>query len=82
MSSRGPPIPARGPYAAPCASPIILHMTSPVATPTRRLVLVPAEPRSGRSDGAVRRYRFARLRLEGRDVPPAERFAHCRRSYD
>jgi hypothetical protein len=59
----------------------MLHMTSPAATtPTRRLVLVPAEPR--RSDAAVRRFRLARLRLEGRDVPRAERFEHCKRCYD
>ena len=61
----------------------MLHMTSPSATaPTRRLVLVPAAPRAGRSDAGVRRFRLARLRLEGREVPPAERFAHCKRSYD
>jgi hypothetical protein len=58
------------------------RMTSPATAPVRRLVLVPAAPRAGRSDAAVRRYRLAKLRLEGRDVPPAERFAHCRRSYD
>ena len=62
---------------------MILHMTSSSATaPTRRLVLVPAEPRSVRSDAGVRRFRLARLRLEGRDVPPTERFARSRRSYD
>jgi hypothetical protein len=57
-------------------------MTAPATAPTRRLVLVPAGPRSGRDDAAVRRYRLARLRLEDRDVRPAERFAHCKRSYD
>ena len=60
----------------------MLPMTSSTAAPSRRLVLVPAEPRAGRSDGDVRRYRLARLRLESRDVPRAERFAHARRSYD
>ena len=60
----------------------MLRMTSPATAPVRRLVLVPADPRAGRGDAAVRRYRLARLRLEGRDVPPAERFAHCRRAYD
>jgi hypothetical protein len=84
MSSRDSPIPAPGPYAARPARPIIVYMTPPATAtaPARRLVLVPAEPRTGRSDGAVRRYRLARLRLEGREVPPAERFAHCRRGYD
>jgi hypothetical protein len=61
----------------------MLHMTPPAATaPTRRLVLVPAAPRTDRSDASLRRYRLARLRLESRDVPAAERFAHCKRSYD
>jgi len=82
VSNGGGRIPAGGPYGAGAAFPIMLHMTPQASLPTRRLVLVPAEPRAGRSDVSVRRYRLARLRLEGRDVPPAERFAHCRRSYD
>ncbi len=56
-------------------------MTSPAAAP-RRLVLVPASPRAERGDAAVRRYRLARLRLEGREVARAERFDHLKRSYD
>jgi hypothetical protein len=62
----------------------MLSMTPPAATaPARRLVLVPAEPaRTARNGAGLRRYRLARLRLEGREVPAAERFAHCRRSYD
>ncbi len=62
----------------------MLLMTPPAAatSPARRLVLVPAETRTARSDAGLRRYRLARLRLEGREVPAAERFAHCRRSYD
>jgi hypothetical protein len=60
----------------------MLHMTSPALAPARRLVLVPAEPRSGRGAANLRRYRLARLRLEGRSVPAAERFAHVKRSYD
>jgi hypothetical protein len=57
-------------------------MTPPAAATvtTRRLVLVAAEPR--RSDAVVRRFRLARLRLEGREVARAERFDHVRRSYD
>jgi hypothetical protein len=57
-------------------------MTSSAPAPTRRLVLVPADPRAGRGEAAVRRYRLARLRLEDRNVRPDERFAHCKRSYD
>ena len=56
------------------------------ATPAaaRRLVLVPAAPDrgQGRGDAQVRRYRLARLRLEGRDVARSERFDHVKRSYD
>jgi hypothetical protein len=55
---------------------------STAAAPTRRLILVPASPRADRGDAAVRRYRFARLRLEGRDVARAERFDHVKRTYD
>jgi hypothetical protein len=61
-----------GPYGAGAAFPIMLHMTS-TATPARRVVLVPAAPRTGRSDATVRRYRLARVRLEGRDAPPARK---------
>jgi hypothetical protein len=47
-----------------------MHPTS--ATPQiRRLVLVPATA-SGRGDELVRRYRLARLRLEGREAASAE----------
>jgi hypothetical protein len=56
----------------------MLHMTP--SAPTRRLVLVPAEPR--RSDAKLRRYRLARLRLEGREVPRGERFEPRARSCD
>jgi hypothetical protein len=62
--------------------PIIQPMTSASSAPARRLVLVPAAPRTDRSDDNFRRYRLARLRLERREVPHAERFDHCRRSYD
>jgi hypothetical protein len=50
--------------------------------PVRRLVLLPAESRTGRSDAAVRRYRLARLRLDGRDVPSAGRRAYTKHSLD
>jgi hypothetical protein len=59
----------------------MLSMTSS-STATRRLVLVPASPRADRGDAAVRRYRLARLRLEGREVARAERFDHVKRTYD
>jgi hypothetical protein len=60
----------------------MLAMTSTAAAATRRLVLVPASPRADRGDAAVRRYRLARLRLEGREVARAQRFDHLKRAYD
>jgi hypothetical protein len=57
-------------------------MTPPASDPlVRRIVLVPAGARGDRSDAAVRRYRLARLRLEGREAPAGERFAHLKRQY-
>jgi hypothetical protein len=72
----------------------MLAMTSPTADAlVRRIVLVPLSrpeaspppalgPRGDRSADTVRRYRLARLRLEGRDVPATERFSHLKRQYD
>jgi hypothetical protein len=56
--------------------------SSSPAGATRRLILVPSGPSSSRGDEMVRRYRLARLRLEGRPVGKEERFEHVRRSYD
>jgi hypothetical protein len=56
------------------------HTTGDPPAPTaRRLVLVPA---SGRGDELVRRYRLARLRVEGRDTRGADRFAHLKHRHD
>ncbi len=57
-------------------------MSSSPAAASRRLVLVPAAPRTERGEGLVRRYRLARLRVEGRDVAREHRFDHSKRSYD
>jgi hypothetical protein len=57
-------------------------MTSSSAAATHRLILVPSGPRADRGDDMVRRYRLARLRLEGRPVGKEERFAHVKRSYE
>jgi hypothetical protein len=52
-------------------------------TAVRRIVLVPAR-RSSDSQGReqLRRYRLARVALEGREAARAERFSHLKRSYD
>ena len=56
------------------------HTTGdPPAPVARRLVLVPA---AGRGDELVRRYRLARLRLEGRETRGDERFAHLKHRHD
>jgi len=51
------------------------------ASPRRRLVLLPREPRHPeRTEVAPRRYRLAHL--EADPVARSERFAHLKRSYD
>jgi hypothetical protein len=61
---------------------IILAMTRPVAS--SKLILI--EDRSGASDAdrpaRVRRYRLARLQIDGRSSDSASRFDHLKRVYD
>ncbi len=59
-------------------------MLSMTPSTARRLVLVPAatSPRDRPVSPSVRRFRLAQLRLEGRDVPRSERFAHLKRTHD
>jgi hypothetical protein len=59
-------------------------MLSMSTSTARRLVLVPAatSPRNRPLSPGVRRFRLAQLRLEGREVPRSERFAHLKRSHD
>jgi hypothetical protein len=62
--------------------PIILAMTRPL-TPSK--VLLVADRRAARSQGAtapVRRYRLARLRFEPPPVEGDSRFEYLKRSYD
>jgi hypothetical protein len=60
-----------------------MMLTMPTSAP-RRLVLIPAatSPRERAVSPGVRRFRLAQRRLEGREVPRAERFAHLKRSHD
>jgi hypothetical protein len=62
--------------------PKILSMTRATALSPSRFLLLPEATRPEREGGdrAVRRYRLARLKLEGRDAN--DRFAHLRRTYD
>jgi hypothetical protein len=59
-------------------------LSMPSTTAARRLILVPAatSARQKAPSAGVRRFRLAQLRLEGRDVPSAERFTHLKRNYD
>jgi hypothetical protein len=64
------------------AMPKILSMTRATALSPSRFLLLPeaARPEREAGDRTVRRYRLARLKLEGRDAN--DRFAHLRRTYD
>ncbi len=60
---------------------MILAMTRPIRSP--RLLLV-ADPRPASLEPGlpVRRYRLARLRLDGRSPEPELRFEHLKRVFD
>jgi len=58
---------------------MMLPMTAPIRS--SRLLLV-ADRRTDGPAAAVRRYRLARLRLEGRQAAPQARFEHLKRVYD
>jgi hypothetical protein len=64
---------------------MMLRMTASIAA-ANRLVLVGPVPEArgarGRGSAAVRRYRLARLRVEGQRKVGAERYAHLTRTYD
>ena len=58
-------------------------LTMNSAQAANRLVLVgPARASRGRDSTAVRRYKLARLRVEGQRRPGDERFTHLKRQYD
>ncbi|HUZ28411.1 MAG TPA: hypothetical protein VMU90_04165 [Solirubrobacteraceae bacterium] len=58
---------------------IIFAMTYPART--SRVVLL-EDTRAMASPGPLRRYRLARLQLDGRSADPEKRFAHLKRIYD
>jgi len=61
---------------------MMLRMTTAIAA--KRLVLVarPASGSHGRDGAAVRRYRLARLKVEGERRPGEPRHDHLKRLYD
>jgi hypothetical protein len=71
--------------------PIMLDMTRPATSSKLLLVADPRAAGGGGAPGAatadaatapLRRYRLARLRLEGRATSPGLRFEHLKRTYD
>lgn len=57
----------------------MLAMTYPART--SRVVLL-EDTRAVTAPGPLRRYRLARLRLDGRSADPEKRFDHLKRVYD
>jgi hypothetical protein len=59
----------------------MLRMTASIAN-SSRVVLVPARASRGRDSAAIRRYRLARLRVEGERRVGEPRHDHLKRIYD
>lgn len=59
----------------------MIRMTNAVAT-NRLVLLGPPRGARGRDGASVRRYRLARLRVEGQRRPDEPRFEHLKRTYD
>jgi hypothetical protein len=59
----------------------MLRMTASIANASR-VVLVPARASRGRDSAAIRRYRLARLRVEGERRVGQPRHDHLKRIYD
>ncbi len=60
----------------------MLVMNSPLTASRLLLVADPRQATAAREKGAVRRYRLARLRFDGRSAEYASRFDHLKRVYD
>ena len=60
----------------------MLDMTRPLTSSRLLLVADPRQATAAREKGAVRRYRLARLRFDGRSAEYASRFEHLKRVYD
>jgi hypothetical protein len=60
----------------------MLRMTASIAAANRLVLVGPARGARGRDSAAVRRYRLARLRVEGERKVGEARYAHLKRTYD
>lgn len=80
MSTVTPGMLARGPMSTVEGASNMHYMTTAAAN---RLVLIgPARGPRGRDSATIRRYRIARLRLEGQQRPGKPAHAHLKRLYD
>ncbi len=69
----------------PAGNLIMLRMTASIAAANRLVLVGPtrgSQGSRGRDRAAVRQYRLARLRVEGRSRLGEARHAHLRRTYD
>lgn len=60
----------------------MLNMSSALAASSRLVLIGPSRGSRGRDAPAVRRYKLARLKVEGQRRPGEPRHAHLRRTYD
>ena len=60
----------------------MLHMTASIAAANRLVLVGPGRAAHGRDTAAVRRYRLARLRVEGERKVAHGRHDHLKRVYD
>lgn len=60
----------------------MLRMTASIAAANRLVLVGPDRASRGRDRAAVRRYRLARLRVEGERRVDAPRHDHLKRVYD
>ncbi len=60
----------------------MLRMTASIAAANRLVLVSPARAARGRDSASIRRYRIARLRVEGTRKVGEARHAHLKRVYD
>ncbi len=60
----------------------MLGMNRPLTSSRVLLVAEPRQATAAREKGAVRRYRLARLRFDGRSAEYPSHFEHLKRVYD
>lgn len=61
---------------------MMLRMAESIASANRLVLVGPARAARGRDSESLRRYRLARLRVEGQRKVGDARYAHLKRIYD